>query len=169
MFVRCICWLYQASTDFKKFENSTFLPTLLVFLIVLVFVRLIQIFRELKSLPPGPWGLPIFGYLPFLKSEAHLHFGELAKKYGSLFSTRLGNQLIVVVSDHKAIREAFRREEFTGRPHTEFSNILGGYGKLVFGCFFLHRTDTLLLSQPLTRMRGLVKKQKKSRNQSLKT
>lgn len=130
MFVRSICWLYQASTDFnKKFDNWKFFSTLVVFLIVLVFVRLIQIFRELKTLPPGPWGLPILGYLPFLKSEAHLHFGELAKKYGSLFSTRLGNQLIVVVSDHKAIREAFRREEFTGRPHTEFSNILGGYGK----------------------------------------
>lgn len=128
MFVRSICWLYEASTDFKKFDNSKFFSTLLVFLIVLVFVRLIQIFRECKSLPPGPWGLPIFGYLPFLKNEMHLHFGELAKKYGSLFSTRLGNQLIVVVSDHKAIREAFRREEFTGRPHTEFSNILGGYG-----------------------------------------
>lgn len=129
MFVRGIRWLYEASINFDKYENSRFFSTLVVFLVVLVIVRLIQIFRELKSLPPGPWGLPIFGYLPFLKTEAHIHFGELAKKYGSLFSTRLGNQLIVVVSDHKAIREAFRREEFTGRPHTEFSNILGGYGE----------------------------------------
>ena len=135
MFVWSIRWLYEASMNFDKPENSKFFSTLVVFLVVLVIVRLIQIFRELKSLPPGPWGLPIFGYLPFLKTEAHIHFGELAKKYGSLFSTRLGNQLIVVVSDHKAIREAFRREEFTGRPHTEFSNILGGYGKF-FIIFF---------------------------------
>lgn len=129
MFVRSFYWLYQNSTDWRKFESSKFVQTLAVFLFVLVCARLFQVFRELKTLPPGPWGLPIFGYLPFLRTEAHLHFGELAKKYGSLFSTRLGNQLIVVVSDHKAIREAFRREEFTGRPHTEFSNILGGYGE----------------------------------------
>ncbi|KAJ9590643.1 hypothetical protein L9F63_016314 [Diploptera punctata] len=83
----------------------------------------------LKHLPPGPWGLPVLGYLPFVKGEApHIHFKDLAKKYGTMFSTRLGNQLIVFLSDHKIIREAFRREEFTGRPHTEFINILGGYG-----------------------------------------
>nr|CAD7258396.1 unnamed protein product [Timema shepardi] len=104
------------------------LPTLLVFLVVIVAVRLLQMFREVRSLPPGPWGFPVIGYLPFLKGDAHLHFKELAKKYGSMFSTKLGNQLIVVLSDYKTIREAFRREEFTGRPHTEFSSILGGYG-----------------------------------------
>nr|CAD7586451.1 unnamed protein product [Timema genevievae] len=102
--------------------------TLLVFLAVIVAVRLLQMFREVRSLPPGPWGFPVIGYLPFLKGDAHLHFKELAKKYGSMFSTKLGNQLIVVLSDYKTIREAFRREEFTGRPHTEFSSILGGYG-----------------------------------------
>ncbi|XP_066995612.2 cytochrome P450 18a1 [Anabrus simplex] len=102
--------------------------TLVVFLAVLVTVRFAQKFHELRALPPGPWGIPLIGYLPFLKGDTHLHFKELARKYGSMFSTRLGNQLIVVLSDHKMIREAFRREEFTGRPHTEFTNILGGYG-----------------------------------------
>ncbi|CAL7950805.1 unnamed protein product [Xylocopa violacea] len=45
-----------------------------------------------------------------------------------MFSARLGTQLVVVLSDHRTIRDTFRREEFTGRPHTEFINILGGYG-----------------------------------------
>ncbi|KAK9879857.1 hypothetical protein WA026_008361 [Henosepilachna vigintioctopunctata] len=101
---------------------------LLVFISVLVIVRLIQIIREAKSLPPGPWGLPILGSLPFLKGDLHLHFRDLAHKYGSLFSTRLGSQLIIVLSDYKTIRDAFRKEEFTGRPKTEFTNLLGGYG-----------------------------------------
>lgn len=104
-------------------------PSLGVFAVVLLVARALQSFLQVLQLPPGPWGLPVLGYLPFLRSDAHLQFGEMARRYGSLFSTRLGNQLIVVLSDYHAIREAFRREEFTGRPHTEFSNILGGYGK----------------------------------------
>lgn len=102
---------------------------LTVFLGVLVFVRLLQIVREARSLPPGPWGLPIVGSLPFLKGDLHLHYRDLTKKYGSLFSTRLGSQLIVVLSDYKIIRDAFRKEEFTGRPTTDVINTLEGYGK----------------------------------------
>lgn len=101
---------------------------LVVFLAVLLVVRAVQILREAVSLPPGPWGLPILGSLPFLKGDLHLHFRDLTHKYGSLISTRLGTQLIVVLSDYKMIRDAFRKEEFTGRPTTEFTNILGGYG-----------------------------------------
>ncbi|KAG7188511.1 hypothetical protein KM043_008145 [Ampulex compressa] len=104
------------------------LYTLLVFLGVLLVVRCIQWLRYVRTLPPGPWGVPVFGYLPFLKGDAHLQYGELAKKYGSMFSARLGTQFVVVLSDYRTIRDTFRREEFTGRPHTEFINILGGYG-----------------------------------------
>jgi hypothetical protein len=127
MFVEhCIQWLYATigGTGTDAFH------TLVVFFGVLAVVRLVQWYRQLLSLPPGPWGLPLFGYLPFMKGvDLHLRFGELAKKYGSMFSARLGTQLVVVLSDYRIIRETFRREEFTGRPHTEFINILGGYGK----------------------------------------
>ncbi|KAJ8985266.1 hypothetical protein NQ317_007051 [Molorchus minor] len=101
---------------------------LFVFLTVLLLVRGLQMLREAIALPPGPWGLPILGSLPFLKGDLHLHFRDLTHKYGSLISTRLGSQLIVVLSDYKMIRDAFRKEEFTGRPNTEFTNILEGYG-----------------------------------------
>nr|AVL92816.1 CYP450 [Locusta migratoria] len=96
--------------------------------VVLVAAALLRRASLMRRLPPGPWGLPLVGYLPFLQPDAHLHFGKLARRYGPMFSTRCGNQLLVVLSDHRIIREAFRREEFTARPHNEFSNILGGYG-----------------------------------------
>ncbi|KAH8385475.1 hypothetical protein KR093_007931 [Drosophila rubida] len=105
---------------------------LLVFLSLLALVRALQWllghYRELRKLPPGPWGLPVIGYLLFMGSEKHTRFMELAKRYGSLFSTRLGSQLTVVMSDYKMIRECFRREEFTGRPDTPFMQTLNGYG-----------------------------------------
>lgn len=134
-------WIWQTVGG----TRSDVFYTLLVFVGVLVLVRCIQRFRYLRTLPPGPWGMPIFGYLPFLKkSDLHLRFGELSKKYGSMFSTRLGTQLVVVLSDYRIIRDTFRREEFTGRPHTEFNNILDGYGKLsaqqripIIVCFIL--------------------------------
>ncbi|XP_060823583.1 cytochrome P450 18a1 isoform X1 [Bombus pascuorum] len=117
-------WAWQAMGG----TRIEVLYTFLVFLGVLLVVRCMQWLRYVHSLPPGPWGVPVFGYLPFLKGDVHLRYGELAKKYGPMFSARLGTQLVVVLSDHRTIRDTFRREEFTGRPHTEFINILGGYG-----------------------------------------
>ncbi|KAK7873113.1 hypothetical protein R5R35_006343 [Gryllus longicercus] len=101
---------------------------LLVFVGVLLAVRLLQLFRELCALPPGPWGVPLIGYLPFLKGDMHLQFHDMARRYGPMFSARLGNQLVVVLSDHKTVRDAFRREEFTARPKSFVTDILDGYG-----------------------------------------
>lgn len=126
MFVYSALVLYNFAVE----EFST--KVLFVFLTVLMLVRGLQMLREATSLPPGPWGLPVLGSLPFLKGDLHLHFRDLTHKYGSLISTRLGSQLIVVLSDYKMIRDAFRKEEFTGRPTTEFTNILGGYGESLF-------------------------------------
>lgn len=121
------------------------LSSLLVFLVVFGAVRSLQWLKYLKTLPPGPWGFPIIGYLPFIKGDVHLQFGEMAKKYGSMFSARLGTQLVVVLSDYRIIRDTFRREEFTGRPHTEFINILGGYGKFFYSIKYMRvDIDTFL-------------------------
>ncbi|XP_022902514.1 cytochrome P450 18a1 [Onthophagus taurus] len=102
--------------------------TLLWIAIVAAIVRFAQTWRDTLDLPPGPIGLPVIGLLPKAKGNYHDFFTSLAKKYGSLYSTRLGSQLIIVLSDYKLIREAFRKEVFTGRPINEFTNILGGYG-----------------------------------------
>jgi 26-hydroxylase len=120
-------------------EPQELFRTLCVFVVALLVVRLVQFLGELRRLPPGPWGVPVLGYLPFLKGDVHLHFHKLVQQYGSIFSARLGNQLVVVLSDHHTIREAFKREEFTGRPHTGFSNLIEGYGEsrkiFLFTCF----------------------------------
>ncbi|XP_048504683.1 cytochrome P450 18a1 isoform X2 [Athalia rosae] len=96
---------YAAKWVWKALGGSTgdVMFTLTVFALVFAIVRSAQWLKFALSLPPGPWGLPVVG-------------------------ARLGTQLVVVLSDYRAIRDTFRREEFNGRPHNEFMNILGGYG-----------------------------------------
>ncbi|XP_029723477.2 cytochrome P450 18a1 [Aedes albopictus] len=114
------------------FDASKARSTLLVFCCTLACVVFLQwLFRlmcQIKKLPPGPWGVPIFGYLTFIGHEKHTQYMKLARKYGSLFSAKLGAQLTVVISDYKIIREAFKTEDFTGRPHSPLLKTLGGFG-----------------------------------------
>uniref|UniRef100_U5EUU5 Putative cytochrome n=1 Tax=Corethrella appendiculata TaxID=1370023 RepID=U5EUU5_9DIPT len=113
-------------------ELSNITNTMFVFVCALSFIlliqRLMQLIDEIKTLPPGPWGVPIFGYLTFIGHEKHTQYMNLAKKYGSLFSAKLGAQLTVVISDYKILREAFKKDVFTGRPHSPLLKTLGGFG-----------------------------------------
>ncbi|CAG9759473.1 unnamed protein product [Ceutorhynchus assimilis] len=121
-------FVYSASILINILSEDATRKVLLVFMAVLLLVRSLQSWLESRSLPPGPWGVPVFGSLLKIKGDLHLFYRDLTHKYGSLISTRLGSQLIVVLSDYKTIRDAFRKEEFTGRPSTELTNILDGYG-----------------------------------------
>ncbi|XP_072038504.1 cytochrome P450 18a1-like [Amphiura filiformis] len=74
-------------------------------------------------LPPGPWGLPIFGYLPQMAIAAKRHgqephdvFDVLAKQYGRIFSLKLGNRLVVVLNDFETIKHAFQHHDLNDRP-----------------------------------------------------
>jgi len=102
--------------------------TLSIFLITLLAVILLQQFRYMKSLPPGPFGYPILGILPFIKKEFHLLLFDYANKFGKVISFKMGNQLVVVISDHNIIKKAFAKSEFAARPKTELGAMLGGYG-----------------------------------------
>jgi len=94
--------------------------------------------KRWRQLPPGPNGLPILGYLPFIKGDFHENLTDLSQQYGKIFSVRLGQELFVVLSDHKLIREAFRKEEFCARPENTFSKILDGLGKLLMTYILLY-------------------------------
>jgi hypothetical protein len=57
--------------------------------LLLVFV--IKKFFEFKDLPPGPWGLPIVGYLPFILFKNPMKvFATFKEQYGKIFSLKLG-------------------------------------------------------------------------------
>lgn len=66
--------------------------------------------RKKQREPPGPWGLPIIGYLPFLNREQpNVQFSELSKKYGDVFQLRMGSINMIVVNGQRAIRQFYAK------------------------------------------------------------
>ncbi|XP_035667221.1 cytochrome P450 2U1-like [Branchiostoma floridae] len=88
--------------------------------LVLVFVLLLTFWylRPGKNLPPGPWGWPVLGHIPTLGKSPHLVLTAMRKKYGDVFSIRMGPKDVVVLCGYEAIHEALVRkgEDFSSRP-----------------------------------------------------
>ncbi|KAG8196170.1 hypothetical protein JTE90_007900 [Oedothorax gibbosus] len=87
--------------------------------LVAVFVILILVWftkNKFGNKIPGPIGLPIVGYLPFMTKKPYAKLAELRHKYGPIYRISLGNREIVVLSDFKTIKDTFARDEFMGRP-----------------------------------------------------
>ena len=86
--------------------------------------------KKLKNLPPGPRGLPVLGYVPFLGGDLHKEFTKLAGVYGPIFKLRLGNKLCVVINSPSLIKEVLRDNDmiFSNRDPTVAGSIasLGG-------------------------------------------
>lgn len=66
------------------------LENLGAFTLFVLFVSLIRhishSLRLRKHLPPGPTGLPVVGYLPFLGKEPHKDIAKLSAIYGNVFT-----------------------------------------------------------------------------------
>ncbi len=93
-------------------------PWIFTILVGLIAAVLIKQKWSSRNEPPGPWGLPVLGYLPFLGRKMNLTFTKLSKKYGEVFQVKLGSRKIIVISGEKAVREALcdRGTTFAGRP-----------------------------------------------------
>lgn len=64
-----------------------------------------------QPLPPGPWGLPILGYLPFLNPNLHHQFTHLSQKHGPIYSLQLGRKFCVVISSSPLIKQVVRDQD----------------------------------------------------------
>ncbi|KAF8390979.1 hypothetical protein HHK36_023279 [Tetracentron sinense] len=91
--------------------------------VLTLFVATVSIFLFIWSfkksrkgrvqLPPGPRGLPIIGYVPFLDSDLHRSFAELAKIYGPIMKLQIGSKLSVVLSSASLAKEVLRDQDIT--------------------------------------------------------
>ena len=117
------------TTTLNTMTVSIFLATAFVALLALYLKKYYDVASEL---PRGPWGYPILGVLLKIKKEFHLFLLDLCREYGKMFSIRMGNTNMVVLSDADLIRKAFKSPHLTARPRCELSSLLNGYGELKF-------------------------------------
>jgi ecdysteroid 25-hydroxylase CYP306A1 len=101
--------------------------------------------RRGPPVPPGPRGVPLLGFLPWIDPKApHLTFARLAKLYGPIYSLKLGNVFTVVLSDQHLIRQAFAKDTFVGRAPLYLTHgIMKGYGECFVLSFFESETGLL--------------------------
>ncbi|KAB1217072.1 Geraniol 8-hydroxylase [Morella rubra] len=108
-------WLGWLGASREKVELST--TTLVVSLSTCaVFCFLWMAKKTIKAvppLPPGPRGLPLVGYLPFLGTDLHRKFEELAGIYGPIYKVWLGQKLWVVVNSPSLVKEVVRDQDTT--------------------------------------------------------
>ncbi|KAJ9555217.1 hypothetical protein OSB04_009831 [Centaurea solstitialis] len=105
-------WWFEASN--KQDEISRAILT--VSIVVFMFLWYKWSFSSSKTsdqlpLPPGPRGLPILGYLPFLQPDLHKHYTQLAHRYGPIFKIWLGTKLYVIVSSSELAKTVVRDQD----------------------------------------------------------
>lgn len=95
----------------------------IVFIVIAFITWLLwKTFSYPSGLPPGPIGIPLFGYMFFLGDKPHIVLNKLAQKYGDIFSLYLGNRLVVVLNSYETIKAAYVKQAdiFHGKPAAEF-------------------------------------------------
>lgn len=110
-----------------------------ILVMTLVGVKLLTQFYKTRGCkwPPGPWGVPLLGYLPFFGKEPHLTFTKLRKTYGDVVSIGMGSWPAIVISGRDVIREALvtQRDNFSGRPPFTTARMVNGGRSLGLGPF----------------------------------
>ncbi|KAG9470266.1 hypothetical protein GDO78_018368 [Eleutherodactylus coqui] len=110
-------------------------PTTLVLSVILCFFVALFFYGRKSgkyNLPPGPRPLPIIGNLHILdlkKPYQTLH--QLSKKYGPVYTIKLGEEKVVVLCGYEAVKDALvnHADEFSGRAKVPlFHEITKGYG-----------------------------------------
>ncbi|XP_054167351.1 cytochrome P450 2C31-like [Oppia nitens] len=101
---------------------SDILISIILFYIV---YKVAKFYQRYYSLPPGPFPIPILGNILSFKSKLHWIevYRQLSQKYGSVFTLHMYNTPIVVITDADIAREAFNKNEFSGRPESYFGSL----------------------------------------------
>ena len=83
-------------------------------------------------LPPGPWGVPFLGVLPFLGKKRHITIQKWWEKYGNVYSMYMGSRLVIVINGLEAMKECFVKQAdvFSARPDNYFKRLTQNTGQL---------------------------------------
>ncbi|KAH7862314.1 hypothetical protein Vadar_002860 [Vaccinium darrowii] len=128
-------WIWWSDASIKKDEIAgAIVLTISILLLSIFYYR----WTFLKSrnqisapLPPGPRGLPIVGYLPFLRTNLHQQFTELAQQYGPIYKLWFGKKLCIVLNSPSLAKEVVRDQDkvFANRdpPIVALAYTYGGF------------------------------------------
>ncbi|XP_065848125.1 cytochrome P450 CYP82D47-like [Euphorbia lathyris] len=104
--------------------------TSIIAIIIIYYLFLKSQNTSKKKSPPQPGGAwPIIGHLPLLaaKQPAHIILGNLADKYGPIFTINFGIHPTLVVSNNDIAKECLTQNDraFASRPKSLAAEILG--------------------------------------------
>ncbi|KAI3727514.1 hypothetical protein L6452_16130 [Arctium lappa] len=107
-------WLQMISTHHNHhLTPALFTISLLILAILCYKFTFSTTPNGAPSLPPGPRGLPIVGYLPFLGHDLHKQFTNLARSYGPIFKLQLGSKVHVVINTLDLAKTVVRDQDRT--------------------------------------------------------
>uniref|UniRef100_A0A2K6AFU0 Steroid 17-alpha-hydroxylase/17,20 lyase n=1 Tax=Mandrillus leucophaeus TaxID=9568 RepID=A0A2K6AFU0_MANLE len=107
-------------------------------LVALLLLTLAYLFWPRRRCPGAKYpksllSLPLVGSLPFLPRHGHMHnnFFKLQKKYGPIYSVRMGTKTTVIVGHHQLAKEVLikKGKDFSGRPQVTTLDILSNNRK----------------------------------------
>ncbi|XP_013389735.1 cytochrome P450 2J2-like [Lingula anatina] len=118
----------SVKASYSDFLDISVVLCTVAFLLLLWLARQ----RDRFNLPPGPWGFPVVGVLPLLDKDPQLTMMKWAKKYGNIFTVKMGTTTTVILNGYEAIRDVFQKQGAlsSGRPHIPSFGFLRGKGIL---------------------------------------
>ncbi|XP_015884699.3 cytochrome P450 CYP82D47 [Ziziphus jujuba] len=107
-----------------------FISTILALLLLVHhLLRKSKLDQKKKEPPEAAGGWPIIGHLPLLQGlqPPHITLGNMADKYGPIFTIRMGIFKTLVVSNSEMAKECFTTNDkvFANRPKLVANDILG--------------------------------------------
>ncbi|XP_076242207.1 cytochrome P450 enzyme phantom [Calliopsis andreniformis] len=117
-----LCW--------SELGFATKLLYIVFFAFLFCLIYVLKKNLKLRHFPPGPWQLPILGYLPWIDEEKpHESLTKLSRTYGPICGIRMGSVYTVLLSDAQLIKQAFAKDALTGRAPLYLTHgIMQGYG-----------------------------------------
>ncbi|XP_070575518.1 steroid 17-alpha-hydroxylase/17,20 lyase-like [Ptychodera flava] len=122
----------MVSLTIGAIQNFLSSPTYVLLVIVLMLVIAALWSMHIPAgFPPGPRGLPFIGSLGALATDPVYNITDFTKKYGDIYSLKIGRERIIVLNNIELVREALVKKQnaFAGRPVVHSLDLLSEGGE----------------------------------------
>ncbi|KAK7056562.1 hypothetical protein SK128_009149 [Halocaridina rubra] len=102
----------------------------LILVLVIIFSVVYFLGRKESSLPPGIWGWPLLGSLPASDIAMPDQVMALRKKYGDIFTWRIGMRTYIFICEYQLIKTALSKIELADRPELYSFDVFTEFNKI---------------------------------------